>query len=94
MTTNEQTEIELPEMALPPELPPDEEPSVVLASPPEPKRGGPATATFTMEVTLPYRFGDPRCCIYYGAELFTDERDNAWVTHTHETDCEVWRFLP
>jgi hypothetical protein len=52
------------------------------------------TGTFTVCIGLPYLAGDPNCCTKYQVEIWTDEYDNAYATHRHADDCEVWRFVP
>lgn len=53
-----------------------------------------STDTITILASLPWTFADPQCCMKYSAELWQDERDQVYVTFTHDDDCEVWRFLP
>ncbi|MGH3499766.1 MAG: hypothetical protein ACRDQA_02515 [Nocardioidaceae bacterium] len=59
---------------------------------------GPETATFCLNVALPFTVPQPNCCTGYDVEIHMDYdargKDDHIVAFTHETDCEVWRYLP
>lgn len=93
MTDTQQTEIELPEMPLPPELPADDQPPAEAVKRKDMAKKAREAGSFTVLTSLPFRFFDSLCCTQFGAELWQDEYDQAYVTYTHADDCDVWRFV-